>query len=272
MPFEDPYRERAGGDTHPLPRDPPFDAQYPRRSARTGVIDPDINSTRVQSWNVTVERQIGTAWQASVSYLGSYLDRLWGGCRSTPANFMGLGPCTLRASLPVVHRRRESRSASRAVPARIPVSGQGLGPVNRYAAVGTQIYRGAEAVGPASRGQRPEPQRQLHAVALRGRHRSERQLRLQFDGRLPRSRTIPSSIAATARRTGRHIGNVSVGAQTPASRTRRCASWRLTGASRASVSARSGGWLTVTTGRDIAGTGIAASASIRCTTMCTATR
>jgi hypothetical protein len=94
VPFEDPYRNVPGGDTHPLPRDPPVDAQFPGFGAY-GVIDPDINSTRVQSWNVTFERQIGSAWQASVSYLGSYADRMWGQAHINPSNFMGTGPCTI---------------------------------------------------------------------------------------------------------------------------------------------------------------------------------
>ena len=29
VPFEDPYRNIPGGDTHPLPANPPYDAQYP---------------------------------------------------------------------------------------------------------------------------------------------------------------------------------------------------------------------------------------------------
>ena len=58
-------------------------------------MDPDNNSTRAQNWNATIERQFGTAWQASVSYLGSYLDRMWGGVHLNPAVFMGLGACTI---------------------------------------------------------------------------------------------------------------------------------------------------------------------------------
>jgi hypothetical protein len=53
------------------------------RCART--VDPDNNSTRIQS-NVIVERQIGAAWQASASHLGSYADRIWAQVRATPAS------------------------------------------------------------------------------------------------------------------------------------------------------------------------------------------
>ena len=56
---------------------------------------PDIHSPRVQSWNVTVERQMGADWGAAVSYLGNYSDRLWDLVPINPAIFLGLGPCVL---------------------------------------------------------------------------------------------------------------------------------------------------------------------------------
>ena len=59
-------------------------------------MEPDINSPRVQNWNVTLERQIGSDWGVAVSYLGSYTDRLWAQTAINPGIFMGLGPCTLR--------------------------------------------------------------------------------------------------------------------------------------------------------------------------------
>ena len=58
-------------------------------------MDPDINSPRVQSWNVTVERQIGTGYAVSVSYLGSYSDHLWWTMPLNPGVYLGTGPCTL---------------------------------------------------------------------------------------------------------------------------------------------------------------------------------
>ena len=63
-----------GGDPHPIVTGPntpyvPFGG--------FGTMDPGINSPRVQSWNVTVEQQLGSQWGVSASYLGSYSDRLW---------------------------------------------------------------------------------------------------------------------------------------------------------------------------------------------------
>jgi hypothetical protein len=73
VPFEDPYRFVPGGDTHPLPPVPTRDAEFPAFGAY-GVMDPDINSTRVQQWNVTVERQIPLNISVSVAYVGTRTD------------------------------------------------------------------------------------------------------------------------------------------------------------------------------------------------------
>ena len=89
--MDDPYRA-VGGDPHPIVTGPntpyvPFGG--------FGTMDPSINSPRVQSWNVTVEQQLGSQWGVSASYLGSYSDRLWAPIAQNPGIFMGLGPCTL---------------------------------------------------------------------------------------------------------------------------------------------------------------------------------
>jgi hypothetical protein len=141
VPFDDPYRNVPGGDKHPLSPNPPFEAEFPGFGAY-GVIDPSINSTRVQSWNVTVERQIGTAWQASISYLGSYADRLWGQVHLNPGNFLGTAPCTIAGVSYPTCTVNGNLDRRRTLFLENPALGQWLGPVVRYADVGTQDYRG----------------------------------------------------------------------------------------------------------------------------------
>src|SRR5678816_3624802 len=94
MCIRDRYSTVPGGQTHPVPNDPPANATFPGFGA-FGTLDPDNNSPRVQSWNATLERQIGQAWQASVRYLGSYADRLWGAVNVNPGVYLGQGPCTI---------------------------------------------------------------------------------------------------------------------------------------------------------------------------------
>ena len=250
--FDDPYRGYPGGPPHPVPEKPTANALFPDYGA-FGSIDPDINSTRAQSWNVIVERQIGAVWQASASYLGSRLDRIWGQVQLNPGVFLGLGPCTINGvSYPVCstngnlnQRRvlsRENAQASRQ-----------LGTIDRHAAVGTQDY---------------------HALRLSMQRRAASGVRIS--GNYTRSYCVGNTATTTFGQAGggflkpddpafdrgnctqdrRHIANLTVGAQTPEFTNpalRALASdWTVSGI----VNARSGSWLTVTTARDIALIGI----------------
>jgi hypothetical protein len=252
--FDNPYRDYAT-PPHPVPAVPGPDATYPDYGA-FGAIDPDINSTRAQSWNAIVEKQIGQVWQASASYLGSHIDRIWGQVQLNPGVFLGLGPCTLSngVTYPVCttdanlnQRRvlsRENAAASRK-----------LGPIDKHAAVGTQDY---------------------HALRLSLQRRAATGVRLS--GNYTRSYCVGNTAQTTFGQVGsgflkpddpsfdrghctqdrRHIGNLTVGVQTPSftnAALRAVASeWTVSGI----LNARSGSWLTVTTARDIAAIGISA--------------
>ena len=255
VPFEDPYRNVPGGDTHPLSATPPVDAQFPAFGAY-GVMDPGINSARVQSWNVTIERQLGAVWQVSASYLGNYADRLWGQVHMNPGTFMGLGPCTIHGqSFPSctvtgnVDRRRTLYLENQA-------AGQWLGPIVRYADVGTQNYRGLKL---------SFRRRDANGLSLSGNYTISRcEADTEVSGSFGQfangylDPNNPSFDKGNCSQSRTHIGNLTVGVQTPRFENmalRAVASdWRVSGI----VSATSGSWLTVTTGRDIAGTGIAA--------------
>jgi hypothetical protein len=90
--MDDPYAAQ-GGDPHPIVTN--RNTGYPAFGS-FGTMNPDINSPRVQTWNVTFERQIGASWGVAASYIGTYSDRLWAQTSINPGLFMGLGPCTLR--------------------------------------------------------------------------------------------------------------------------------------------------------------------------------
>ena len=83
-----------------------------------GAVMPDIHSPRTQSWNASVERQIGTDWGVSASYLGSYSDRLWGLVALEPRGCTwGPGPCVINWRLVSgVHDDGEPEQPAAAVP------------------------------------------------------------------------------------------------------------------------------------------------------------
>jgi len=138
--FDRPYAH-LGGDPHPIRTH--RDTQFLPFGAY-GATDPNINSPRIQQWNVTVERQLGTVWQVAASYIGSHTDRLWEQVAVNPGVFLGLGPCTLQGvfyptcttNANLNQRRVLSLSGENPAAARL------IGNMDIHQAVGTQDYKG----------------------------------------------------------------------------------------------------------------------------------
>ena len=135
--FDDPYsgRRRSPSDCDRSDHGVPAFGTF-------GTMDPGINSPRIQSWNVTVEQQLGSQWGVSVSYLGSHSDRLWAQVALNPGVYMGLGPCThQRRVLPGVLDQRQPEPAPRALSAESREAGL-IGALDLNTDVGYQNYRG----------------------------------------------------------------------------------------------------------------------------------
>ncbi len=136
--LDDPYRA-VGGDPHPIVTGPntpyvPFGG--------FGTMDPGINSPRVQSWNVTVEQQLGTEWGVSASYLGSYSDRLWSSISQNPGIYMGLGPCVLNGVSYPVCSTNANLNQRRVLFQQNPREAAFIGGLDLHTDVGYQKYRG----------------------------------------------------------------------------------------------------------------------------------
>jgi hypothetical protein len=62
----------------------------------------DLKTTRVHSWNVGVQREVGRDMAVSAAYLGNYLQHAWGDVTGNPgvipAGASATGPCTLRTT------------------------------------------------------------------------------------------------------------------------------------------------------------------------------
>jgi hypothetical protein len=141
IPFDDPYRIVPGGQLLPVPVPPPSNIVFPGLGSYASI-SPNINSTRAQSWNVTVERQLGSSWQVAASYLGTYLDHIWGQDALNPGIYMGLGPCTLRGVNYPVCSTVANTDARRVFSQVSAEAAQKLSYVSEYRDIGTQNYRG----------------------------------------------------------------------------------------------------------------------------------
>jgi carboxypeptidase family protein/TonB-dependent receptor-like protein len=136
--MDDPYGA-VGGDPHPIVTD--RNVAYPAFGS-FGTMDPDINSPRVQNWNVTLERQFGTDWGVAVSYLGTYSDRLWAQTSINPGIFMGLGPCTIQGVNYTVCSTNANLNQRRVLFQENPAQARLIGTVDLNDDIGWQEYRG----------------------------------------------------------------------------------------------------------------------------------
>jgi hypothetical protein len=237
--FDDPYRDFPGGAPHPYPETPGPDTQFPAYGALASV-DPDNNSTRVQSWNVIAERQIGAAWQVAASYLGSYTDRIWAQAQRNPGVFMA------GATAANLNQRRvlslENPQASRLI-----------GSLERHEAIGTQTYRALRL---------STQRRAATGVSLNANYTRSycvgnvAQTTFFTGGQSLQDPNNPDWDLGNCQFSRRHIANATVTVATPEFANRGlnilASGWNVAGILQAS----SGAWLTVMTLRDIAATGI----------------
>jgi Carboxypeptidase regulatory-like domain len=243
--LDDPY-SYVGGDPHPVATS--ANTEFVTFGA-FGATDPDINSPRTQSWNVTVEQQLGSEWGVSVSYLGSYSDRLWTQIQQNPAVFLGTGPCVLGGvSYPVC-----STTANLNARRRLTLSGENpaaallIGNMDLHTSIGEQTYRGLKL---AAR------RRAASGIAINGNYTWSRCYGDDTTGGFPQLAQGPIDPDHPEFDRGHcvsdrtHVANISLGYETPdignTVASALFSRWRLSGI----ISARSGSWLNITTGTD----------------------
>jgi len=247
--FDDPY---SGRDPHPIVTGPT--TEYPAFGT-FGTMDPGINSPRIQSWNVTVEQQLGSEWGVSVSYLGSHSDRLWAQVALNPGVYMGLGPCVINGVSYPVCSTNANLNQRRALYQQNPREAGLIGALDLNTDVGYQNYRGLKLSA---------QRRSTGGVSLNGSYTLSQckgtptatGFNQQSAGYLKPE--DPSFDAGYCDQDRTHIASLTTGYETPGLANRAldviASHWRVSGI----VSARSGSRLNITTGQDGAFTGLAA--------------
>ena len=249
--LDNPYSDTPGGNPHPLVsggRDTPF-----VRFGGFGSMDPDINSPRIQSWNVTIEQQLGTNWGLSAAYLGSYSDRIWGQVALNPGVFLGTGPCVLNGVRFTVCSTDANLDQRRALYLQNPEYGQYYGGLDVNTDAGYQEYKGLKLAV-----QRRSPT----GVSLNGSYTLGSCYGLPNQPRFNQTSAgylkpdDPEFDAGPCVQDRRHIGTLTVGYLTPevgnAAVRAAVSNWRLSGI----VSARTGNRINIIDLRDNAKTGI----------------
>jgi len=244
--FDNPY-SAIGGDPHPIATN--ANTQYVPFGA-FGATDPNINSPRIQSWNATVERELGKDWGVSASYLGSHSDRLWNQLQLNPATFLGVGPCTLGGVSYAVCSTTANVDARRelSLSGVNPDAAKLIGNLDLHVSVGKQDYRGLKL---------SLRRRSVAGVSLNANYTLSRCYGDNTTGGFPQLGQGFTNPANPAMDRGycdqdrTHLGGFTLGYKTPqftnAGLRAVASNWRMFGI----FSARSGSWLTVTTGRDL---------------------
>jgi carboxypeptidase family protein len=241
--FDDPYSV-VGGNPHPIPTN--ANTMYPPFGA-FGVMDPNIDPPRVQSWNVTLEKQLGTNWSAAVNYLGRYSDHLWAEEALNPGVFMGLGPCTINGVAYPVCSTVNNLNQRRKFSLENPKQGALLGFVDQHNDVGWQKYNGVRVTA---------TRRSANGVSLSGNYTFAKCIGTATPGSFPQIASgytnpdNPDMDKGHCDQDRTHVAGMTMGYQTPHVDNKAlniiASNWRLTGI----LSVRSGQWLNITTGVD----------------------
>jgi hypothetical protein len=90
--LDDPWK--AAGQPNPYPNERGGDREFPPYSLLIAV-PPDLETTRVHSWNAGIQQQLGDNMSVSASYLANRMTNVWGVVVGNPGNNVPAGPCTL---------------------------------------------------------------------------------------------------------------------------------------------------------------------------------
>jgi hypothetical protein len=249
--FDNPYGHLPGGDPHPIV--PGRDTAFPA-SGTFASIDPGLNAPRIQAWNVTIEQQLGTNWQASASYLGRYTDRLWGFQAVNYGVFLGLGPCTINGVNFAVCSTNGNLQQRRVLSLanENPRSAALIGILDEYTNDGDQSYRGLRL---------SVQHRSAQGLSLSANYTLSRCFGLEMGtsaqfGATYTDPSNPDNDRGYCDQDRTHIGNINVGFETPRFNNpvlrAVASSWGIS----AIYSARSGIPFSVVTGVDTALSGI----------------
>ena len=241
--FDDPY-SAVGGNPHPIATN--RNTNYPPFGA-FGVMDPDIDPPRVQSWNVTLEKQFGTNWSATVNYLGRYSDHLWAEEAINPGVFMGLGPCTINGVAYTICSTLANLNQRRKFTLENPSQGALLGFVDEHNDVGWQKYSGLRLTA---------TRRSATGMTVSGNYTFSNCVGTATPGSFPQIASgytnpdNPDMDKGHCDQDRTHLGNITAGYETPqlGNKVLRilASNWRVTGI----YTARSGQWINITTGVD----------------------
>jgi carboxypeptidase family protein len=137
--LDNPWLGYPGGNPFPYA----FDANAPY-SLYGFFFNSQYNTkpTYSQSWNLSVQRQLGQDWLVSTSYLGTRLVHIWQLVQKNPAVYLGTGPCTLNGVTYSTCSTTANTNQRRKLTLEKPQDGQYFGVIEQVEAGGVSHYHG----------------------------------------------------------------------------------------------------------------------------------
>ncbi len=137
--FVDPWQGFAGGNPFPYSTDKNV-IFTPRGQFISSPYD--LPTPNTYSWNVALQRQVGTSWVASVSYIGSRVMHLY---NNVPINYAqlipGVAPVTSGCAATAINCNSTANTDARRVLSLLnPTEGQYVGNMDVWDPSGTQTY------------------------------------------------------------------------------------------------------------------------------------
>src|SRR5262245_22815394 len=142
--FEDPWASYPGGDPFPMPYGRSVgrnDATWPQYGV-VNAFDYDSPTMRVSQWSLSLQKQVGSDWLVSATYLGNGTTHLWTAHNINPPIFLGLGPCTLNSVSYAPCSTTGNTDQRRLYSLENPQTGQYFGAVIHTDTGGTASYNG----------------------------------------------------------------------------------------------------------------------------------
>ena len=218
----------------------------------------DTKNPTVAQWNLSLQRQVGSSWLLSASYLGSNTAHLWTPQSVNSALFLGLGPCTLNGVSYPTCSTTANTDQRRPLILENPTLGQYFAFVNKVDDGGTGNYHGLVLSG---------QRRAAKGLTVSANYTWSHCISDPFQAGLnggtggstytnPNNRRADRGNCNTSATDRRHVFNLTSVAETPqfSNRTLRMvgSGWRFSPLVRIS----SGAYLTITTSSDVALSGI----------------
>jgi hypothetical protein len=141
--FANPWGNFPGGDPFPVRygKDITRDVQWPLSGLVTATNYRTLNM-RVSSWNLSIQKQVGSDWLVVANYIGNATNHMWSAQQINAPVFLGLGPCTLNGVQYPVCSTAANLEQRRRFVIENPATGKYYGYVVKLDDGGTASYNG----------------------------------------------------------------------------------------------------------------------------------